>query len=467
MNKKKAGWKLPSSYTIVLCIILAIAVITHIVPVEQPAVLSHVVLAPINGFQEAVSVILFILIIGGYLKIISDTQILEVGISNVVHKFHGKELWLIPILMFLFSLGGTTYGMAEETLAFYPLVITTMLACGFDVITGTATILLGMFCGVSGSTINPFSIGTAVDALRTSTGIDADQGLIILMGTMIWLSSLAISSIYVMRYAKKVKENKAFSVLSPEEAAAGAKEFSSSKNQDTGVFTPKMKLSLALFLFSFLVMILSLVPWNDYGITLFDGWSSILTGNALGSWYYKDLSAWFVIMAVVIGKINGKTEKQIVKTIIKGASELVSVAMIVGFSKGISVIMASTGFDSYILNAGCNLLSNVSSGLFSTLSYVVYTGLTMLIPSTSGLASASIPTFGALAHSLGFSPEVMISTYIGSHYIVGMAPTAGVVVSAISLSKLEFATWVKFYWKLFAVISVVNILILTVCMAVL
>ena len=293
--------------------------------------------------------------------------------------------------------------------------------------------------------------------------------MIIVIGALIWLSSLALSSVYVMRYAKRVKADKKRSILSAEETEAGRKEFSSapSVDQEVRAFTSKMKLTLGLFVFSFLVMIISLVPWKDYGITFFEGWSSLLTGSSLGDWYYKDLSAWFIIMAVIIGKINGKTEKQIVKTIISGASELVSVAMIVGFSKGISVVMSATGFNIYILDLGCQILSDVSTGLFSALSYVVYTGLTILIPSTSGLAAASIPTFGALAHSLGFSPEVMISTYIGSHYIVGMAPTAGVVVSAISLSKLEFSTWVKFYWKLFAAISVLNIVILSVCMALL
>lgn len=469
MKKEKKGLVLPSSYFIILCIIVLIAIVTHFVPVDEPAALSDVLLAPVNGFNDSVSVILFILVVGGFLKIVDYSHILDVGIRNIVKKAQGKEILLIPLLMFLFSVGGTTYGMAEETLAFYPLIISTMVACGFDVLTGTATILLGMLCGVSGSTINPFSIGTAIDALKTSSGIEANQGLIILVGGCIWLSSLALSCIYVIRYAKRVKANKEFSLMSEEETRIGYEEFKSGADGSEEIlkFTLKMKVTLWLVILTFAIMIIGLVPWADYNINIFTGWTSWLTGNPLGEWYYKDLSAWFVIMGVIIGKINGLTEKQIVKTIIKGASELVGVAIIVGFSKGISVIMSSTGFNTYLLTKGCEALSGVSTGLFSVLSYLVYTGLTMLIPSTSGLAGASIPTFGALAAQLGFAPEVMISTYIGAHFIVGLAPTAGVVVSAISLSKLEFSTWVKFFFKLFLMISVVNIIILSIFMTIL
>lgn len=469
-NAKKTGFKLPSSYTIILMIIVIIAIMTHFVSGVTPARLSDIVNAPVQGFVKGVSVILFILVIGGYLKIINDTGILETGIAKIVRKAKGKEIYLIPILMFLFSLGGTTYGMAEETLAFYPLVIATMLACGFDVITGVATILLGMFCGVSGSTINPFSIGTAVDALKTATGIEANQAVILIIGSIIWLSSVTMSSIFVMNYAKKVKKDKRFSILSEEETRAGEAKFANKDGSMEEVslnYTGKMKLTLGLFAFSFVVMIMALIPWEDYGITFFNGWTSFLTGLPFGEWYYNDLSVWFIIMAVIIGKINGLTEKIVIKTFIKGAGELVSVAMIVGFSKGISVIMSNTGLDAFLLQAGTSALSGVPTGLFSGISYAIYTGLTMLIPSTSGLASASIPTFGALTSSLGFAPEVMISIYIGSHFIVGMVPTAGVVMSALSMSKIEFPTWVKFYGKLYIMITIVNIVVLSAAMTIL
>ena len=108
----------------------------------------------VEGFKKGVSVILFIFIIGGYLRLINETKALEVGIGKVVQKLNGKEILIIPVIMFICSLGGTTYGLSDEALALYPLVISTLMACGFDVITATATILCGIISGVSGSTIN-------------------------------------------------------------------------------------------------------------------------------------------------------------------------------------------------------------------------------------------------------------------------------------------------------------------------
>ena len=59
--------------------------------------------------------------------------------------------------MIVFAIGGTTFGMAEESLAFYVLIITVMIAAGYDALVGAAIMLLGCGIGVLGSTINPFA----------------------------------------------------------------------------------------------------------------------------------------------------------------------------------------------------------------------------------------------------------------------------------------------------------------------
>ena len=169
-------------------------------------------------------------------------------------------------------------------------------------------------------------------------------------------------------------------------------------------------------------------------------------------------------MTFVIGFFNGYDTKKIMKLVIGGAGEMVGAALIVGLSRGVSVIMKDTGFNMYLLNAGTAALSGVPSGLFSTLSYVFYSGFTFLIVSTSGLASATIPTMAQLAKSLGYSPEVMITIYIAAHHIVGVIPTSGTVMGALNLCKIEYTSWVKFYGKLFLMITVVNIVITGVAM---
>lgn len=465
---EKRSFKLPSSYVIIFSIIVLIGIITHFIAGIKPASFSDVLLAPISGFSKGISIILFILIIGGFIKIVNSTKSLENGVSIIVKKMNGKEILLIPLVMFIISLGGTTYGMSDETIALYPIIIGTFLLCGYDVLTGTATILCGVISGVSGSTINPFSVGAAVDALQSSSGIKINQALIILIGCFVWLSSYAISVFYVMRYAKKVQKKPELSLMTEEEKKEGIKEFSNPDLLDkVPVFDLKAKLTLSLFGLSFLIMIIALVPWKDYGVMIFEGWTKFLTGKSFGQWGFSDLSLWFLIMAIVIGKINHMKEKQIISTFMSGAGDMVGVAFILGISRGVAVIMSATGFDKYLLSSGMHALSGVSKSAFAIVAYVLYTGFTFLIPSTSGLAAASIPTLGGLAHSLGFAPEVMISIYIGAHFIVGLIPTSGTVMGSLSMARLEYTTWIKLYGKIYATIAIVNLIFFSIMINVL
>ena len=465
MNAKKK-FTMPTSYVIIFGVIVLIAILTWFIPDITHATLGMTLMAPIEGFQNGVSVILFIFIIGGYLRIVNETRALEIGIGRIVKRMNGKEVLLIPIIMFIISLGGTSYGLSDEALAIYPLLISTMLACGFDSVTATATILCGIISGVSGSTINPFATSVAIDALR-DVGIEPNQAIVLGMGTLVWLSSFAISCIYTVRYALKVKKNSANSVLTSAEKELALKSFgkSDAKNQEIE-FTSRMRRTLMLFAFSLVVMIVALIPWADYGIHIFEGWSSFLTGTPFGEWYFSELCIWFLILSFVIGYLNGLKEKQIIGLIVAGAGDLLGAALIVGLSRGVSAIMSNTGFDMYLLNAGTNALQGVPSGLFSTLSYIFYSGFTFLIVSTSGLASATIPTMGSLAKSLGFAPELMITIYIAAHHIVGVIPTSGTVMSALNVSKIEYTSWVKFYGKLFLIISIVNMVLIGLIMGI-
>ena len=148
-NEKK-GFKLPTAYTVLLIITAVIAIVTNFIPGVKGAKLSDFVMAPINGLKDAIDIAIFVLLIGGFLGVTTKTGALDAGIGSVVNKLKGKELILIPVLMFLFSLGGTSFGMAEETIAFTALVTTTMIVAGFDPLVSAATLILGAGCGVLG-----------------------------------------------------------------------------------------------------------------------------------------------------------------------------------------------------------------------------------------------------------------------------------------------------------------------------
>ncbi|MGL5346309.1 MAG: YfcC family protein [Peptostreptococcaceae bacterium] len=461
-TKKKKSFKLPTAYTILFSIIFLIAIITQFIPEVKNATLSDVVMAPIQGLKDAIDIAIYILLIGGFLGVVTKTGALDAGIGAIVKKFNGKELMLIPILMFTLSLGGTCFGMAEETLALYALITATMMAAGFDSLTAVATILLGAGVGVLGSVVNPFLIGASIDALK-GANIVANQATVMGIGALLWISSLLIAIYFVMSYAKKVKKDKANSILSEEEMNEAKKAFMDDK-EEILEFTTKRKVVLGLFGLTFFVMVLGIVPWEKFGITIFEN-TGILTGSSLGNWWFSELSMWFVIMSVLIGVIYGYNEKQIISYVIEGAADMVGVAFIIGISRGVSIIMTNTGLDTYVLDNASSVLSGMSPILFINVTFLIYIGLSFLLPSTSGLASVSMPIFGPLAQSLGFAPEIIVSALGAGCGLVNLiTPTSAVVMGGLSIAKIDYGTWIKFVSKVIACIFLSSAVILSVAM---
>ena len=368
---KKKGFKLPTAYTVLLIITAVIAIVTNFIPGVKGAKLSDFIMAPINGLKDAIDIAIFVLLIGGFLGVTTKTGALDAGIGSVVSKLKGKELILIPVLMFLFSLGGTSFGMSEETIAFTALVTTTMIVAGFDPLVSAAILILGSGCGVLGSTVNPFLVSTAIGALN-GVNVQVDQVIVIGTGVALWLVSLLISIYFVMSYAKKVYKDKSATLLSSDEFHEAKEAFIGDKSADDVVeFTTKRKIVLALFGFTFLIMVAGIIPWEKFGINIFKN-TTFLTGDSLGNWWFSDLSMWFVIMAVIIGLVYRMREVEIVNAFLDGAAEMVGVSLVIGVSKGISVIMSSTGLDKYVLNLASSVLQGMSPIIFTIVALVIY-----------------------------------------------------------------------------------------------
>ena len=463
MSKKETkSFSLPSAYTVLLSITALIALATQFIPDITSAKFSDLVMAPINGLNEAIDIAIFVLLIGGFLGVTAKTGALDAGIGSVVKKLEGKELVLIPVLMFIFSLGGTSFGMAEETIAFAALVTTTMIVAGFDPLVSVATLILGSGSGVLGSTVNPFLVSTSIGALN-GVGIEANQVIIIGTAVALWLSSLAISTYFVMSYAKKVKADKANSLLSDKEFNEAKEAFLGNK-EEVIEFTGKRKIVLSLFALTFIVMVLGVIPWEEFGVTIFTK-TDFLNGSSLGNWWFSELSMWFAIMAVIIGLVYGMKEQEIVSSFMNGAADMVGVALVIGVSKGISVIMSSTGLDNYVLNAASSMLTGMSPIIFVIVALIIYMILSFFIPSTSGLAGLSMPIFGPLAVSLGFAPEVIVSIFsAGSGIVNFVTPTSGVIMGALAIARVDFETWVKFVSKVIAAVFVSSAIILSIAM---
>ena len=478
-TKKTKNNTMLSAFSIILILIFALGVLSYILPIAQfngdaiingsgvvRAKISDILMAPIFGFENAIDVCIFVIILGGFLAIVTKTGALETGIKVLVQKLKGRETILIPILMFIFSLGGTTYGMLEETVGFYALLAATMVAARMDTLVGASVILLGAGSGVLGSTINPFAVGAAVSALPAS--IEVNQGIIIGLGVLLWLTTLGISIFFVMRYAKKVQKDKGSTFLSLQEQKAMEETYGKEKEQTKAKLTNKQKLTLIIFALTFLVMIIGFIPWGEFGITIFDKFTGWLTGTPLGGWYFYEAALWFLIISIIIAIINEYTEHEFVETFVNGTKDMMSVVLVIAIARGASVLMQTTHLDNYIIYNTSEALKNMPAVIFGPANYILHIILSVLVPSSSGLATLSTPIIGPLASNLGYSVEATIMTLVAANGLVNLiTPTCGAIMGGLALAKVEYGTWFKWAIKVVTTIAIVNILILTFAMVIL
>lgn len=480
---KRGKRQMPSSFTILFGCLLLVAAVSWVVSAfsadVQPATVADFMAAPFLGFESALQVCVFILVLGGFLGVVQKTGALDAGIAALVRKLGGHDLLLIPVLMLAFGLCGSTYGMLEESVPFHLLLSSVTFAIGWDPLVGCMVVLMGCGLGVLGSTVNPFSSGLALDALRAA-GIAYDQGLMIGLGLLMFAVAEATGIAFVMRYAKKVRGNRAASSLTSEEWDEAERVHGGKDGQadSDACLSPIQKRVLILFALTFAGMIIGFIPWQTFGVTLFDwggttdnpggAWSALLTGLPLGQWYFTECGIWFFTMSLVIGKVAGMREKKLVDTLLHGCAELVSVALVVAVARGVSVLMATTGLDVWILESAASALSGVSAVVFAPLSYALYFALSFLIPSSTGMATVSMPIMGPLAAGLGFAPEAMVAVYLATHGVVAMiTPTCGSIMAGLELAHITYGTYIKTVATYMALLTLVTVVMVTVFMLVL
>lgn len=408
---------------------------------------SDIVMAPINGWHEAGEVIAFVFCLGIFLSILNATGALETGIHVLVKALKGKELALIWILMFLFSIGGTTFGMGEETVGFYILLAATMMAAGFDPVVGAATVLLGAGSGVLGSTINPFATGAAV-AATVDGGVPVNMGVLYGEAILLWIGTYVISALFVTRYARKVRAGKGSILTSEQLNECRAAYGGSTEIDDNESLTGKQKIALVLFAVTFLVMILGLIPWLDLNEGVYNafGFTRFFSGNQLDD------------------------KSRIIPCVISGFADMISVNLVIALARATTVILSATGMGAWLVEASVTALS--SSGLpapiFGFLDYLLHVGLSFLVPSSSGLATLSAPIVSPIVAGMGWSVETSIMINVAANGFVNLfTPTCGFIMGGLALARVPWETWVKWSAKLLAVIAAAVGVILTAAMLIL
>ncbi|WP_099974697.1 YfcC family protein [Lactobacillus terrae] len=495
--KQRKKWSMPSAFTILFFLIIFVAILTWLIPSGQyntdkagniiagtykslpahPQGLWDIFKAPIEGMvgtsttEGSISVSLFILVIGGFLGVVNKTRALDDGISTTVKKFAGKEMIMIPVLMILFAIGGSTYGMGEETIAFYPILIPVMISVGFDSITAISIALIGSQVGCLASTVNPFATGVASQTLNISPG----DGLLSRVVLLVLVTAISIG--YVMYYAKKVKNDPKKSYVY-DRREQDMKEFSISDSEIDVNLSKNQKWVLVLFLLSFVIMIAGLIPWTSLnpGWTVFETTTKNISkvpflGNfighdvaPLGTWYFTEITTLFLIMSVVIMFVYHMKESTFIDAFIGGMNDFLSVAIIVAVARGIQVVMNNGFITATVLHAGEQGLSHLSSGIFITLTYIFYIPMSFLIPSTSGLAAATMGIMGPLGKFSNVSPSLVVTAYqAASGWVNVITPTSGVVMGALAIGHVDIVKWWKYIWKLMIILFVVSILFLVIC----
>lgn len=459
--------KFPSAYTILMILTVLMAVLTWLIPAGQyqmeknetlgrmvPLVGSYqtveanpqgvvdVLMAPIQGFYDpsnyaarAVDVALFVLVIGGFLAVVTRTGAIDAGIAGTMKRLNGKEKWMIPILMGLFALGGTVYGMAEETIPFYALLIPVMIAAGYDSIVGVAIIMVGAGIGCLGSTINPFATVIASNAAE----INFMEGLWLRVAILVigWLACV----FYVMRYAEKVKRDPSQSLVAHQKEE-NERHFLHSKEQEAPELTGTRKAVLAIFGATFAVMM-----W----------------GVSVAGWWMAELSALFIGASIVAGLVGKLSETELTNSFVDGARDLLGVALIIAIARGLVVVMDNGNITHTILNYAEGLLGGLHQVAFVNAIYWVEAVLCLVVPSSSGLAVLSMPVLAPLADFAGVGRELVVTAFQSASGLPNLVtPTSGVVMGGLAIGRVAYSSWLRFVGPLLVFLTAMVMVLLSI-----
>ncbi|AQZ49627.1 YfcC family protein [Martelella mediterranea] len=461
--------RFPTAYTILFLLIVFVAALTWIIPAGQydrvmneevgreiavagtyhevdpnPQGFVDVMLAPIAGFYNpdsyaanAIDVALFVLFLGGFLGVVNATGAIDKGIRAAMFDMKGHQIWIIPIMMGLFALGGTTYGMAEETLAFYAILIPVMIAAGYDAVTGVAIILIGAGIGVLGSTINPFATVIASNA----ASIPFTDGLILRL--VLLLGGLAICAAYVMRYAHRVRTDPSRSVVA-KQLEAHKKLFLQDRSGEEieAKLSGIQKIVLVIFAATFAVMI-----W----------------GVSSQGWWMARMSALFLGSAIVIGLISRQGEKHLTGNFVDGARDLLGVALVVGLARGIVVIMENGLIADTILHGAEQTLGGLGELAFINVMFWIELGMSFFVPSSSGLAVLSMPILAPLSDFAGVGRDLVVTAYQSANGLVNLInPTFAVVIGGLAIGRVSYDRWIVFIWPLMLILLIFISVVLSI-----
>lgn len=460
-----AKLKFPSTYTILFGLIVVVALATWFVPAGRydrqtdvtlgwvvpvagsyrevapnPQGFVDIILAPIAGFFDhtsyhvaAIDVALYVLVIGGYLGVVNRTGALDSAIEWTVQRLKGRVKWMIPVLMGLLAAGGTVFGIAEETLAFYPLIIPLMIAARYDAVTGVAIVMLGTGAGTLGSTINAYATIVASD----TAGIPFTDGIWLrfVILALCWL----VCVVYVMRYAERVRrfpENSIIADLRDSHAKHFLKSHKPLDRLVASTPTRPQKITLVVLALSLAAMF----------------WGVLVEG-----WWMAEMSALFLFSSILVGLVARMGEEDLVNSFVEGARGLLGAALIIGIARGIVVVMDAGGMVDTVLFWSENAISGLSGASFINATFGFEAALSFFVPSPSNLAVLSIPIIAPLADVAGVQRALVITAFQSANGLANLiVPTSAVVMGGLAVARVPYERWLRFIWPLLVALTVIT-----------
>jgi uncharacterized ion transporter superfamily protein YfcC len=405
----------------------------HYLPRNGQGLIS-ILQAPIKGIYDTIDIILFILVIGGFMSVFHESGAMVKGLASLSNRMKGRESWLIIILTFLFSFAGSSYGMAEEAIVFYPVLVPLFLKAGYDLLVPVAVIFGGTQLGTLSSFSNPFSVIVASNA----AGVSWLDGFYERIG--IFVVSTAVFIGYLLYYARKIKKDPSASIVFKTDGHVKS-PYESIVSDDTKVprLDTRSKLLLILFLCTFLTMIM---------------------GVLLLEWWLTEMTALFLGAAILVAFLLGMKEKIFVKQFIKGGEELLTVAFIVGVARGITIVLNEGHISDSILFFASKLITGLPAIVFILILFVLYFFFTLFISSSSGMAVLTMPIIGALAIFANVPGREVVNTYLYGMGIMGFITPAGLILPSLALVNISLKAWLRFLYPLLILLAIVCALFL-------
>jgi uncharacterized ion transporter superfamily protein YfcC len=396
---------------------------------SNPQGIINVIQAPIKGIYDSIDIIMFILVMGGFVYIFNETKAIEKGVASLTYAMKDRGPYLVGILTVLFAFCRASYGMDEEALMFYPILVPVFLAAGYDLLVPFAVIFGGNTVGGIAAFSNPFSTIIASNA----AGIAWKDG--IYERLILFALTTALFTWYLLRYAAKVKKDPSASLVYQIDGIVKPPyEVHFNEHHIPEKLGLKTKMLLLIFLATFLAMI---------------------GGTIFLQWWTLELSALLFGASILVGFLAQINEKVFVSQFIKGAESLLSVAFIVGVARGVTIILNEGHISDSILYYTGNLVGHFPPAIFIFLLFVFFFFFSLLITSTSGMAVLTMPIMGTLAVLINIPGSEIVNAYLyGMNLMLFLSPTA-MLLPSLALVNMSLKVWIRFIMPLLVVLFVV------------